>query len=1788
MHFHLLRKIRRFPKTALKRFVSDLLRLTLLSNRPRRMAQAGFVLPTTVLLVLMVVLTATALTYRTLSRSQINIAEREQVRVANVAAPAIDRAKSKIEFIFTQDPRYTSGLPTPDVLASLMLDEPYPNTVDRLVTDKDPFTLPDEKRIDINGDGKLDNAWVFTDSNTTEQVAYSILVESQGRDTSTLPGGKNYTSVRATSPINIDKAKALVTRTGPVATTAPSSTCLNARAESGWEVVDRGSSASLQKNFQINVFVPNTNNVNRTVQAFEFQQARIAERGNKWAAWFRYDLEIYPGTSFAINGAMHTDSNLIVGAFESNSKFESFKISSQNSCVYGKEASEITVGVGSAVNPFQGQIVRGSVVESGSSSGSGYEATGTDGDGKAIFHIWDGDDRKPITDRSLTGRNDSVTNTGNPADIAVNPLRLFTQDKLFPNNPNSWSRNTSAWNSNPISTGERILNRQVAKPFVDDLFRADNRWGPKPRYSETIASLDITNAANNGKKIGDPIAASLDMLDDPVQGLDGFWERQAVANGLRIIVGERLELGNPKQWNYDPTRPFDPSMPVNTTDNLAANNPENITATSPRDRLYPPNAAPSRTGLEANQYRQKRSLRDNLAAVQGMVVYHYRDPNGGEFPAACVAFTAHPGTPQTIVDSRTYDRWFTTGVPGNTTQVVPKTDFIHGQGTNGWEFKYHADFDTPGKFASQVVADAPLGIALRNLAYFAGDPKGGAPSFPAVQDGRVHPFPHQTMWGDFSALRRLVEGGHLNTAAAFNALSPADKATVHSAACTLSLLAYNLERETSDYLDLFNRDFSALTNVTERFNTLIGAITRYMRTGIMANQFKVGSKGLDTLLVERGLGRDKWWTDNQAKIRDFLIENATNPDISSLGLNSSSLTVDSLDPYFAAATGIYPGAAGEYFNSYNFEDWLAIAPYVTGGVSNSDLALLRNFADQVNQFNSIVRDRDLGFKPGLTKKDVYFNAANREITWNPSTGFTQRVDVKTGVRNINANPAFGIVDEFRDLDSNPTTPAVLVQTVVQTRKNGTDLPADSEVVEGGVRYFQFRIGSTNYKLWIDTVTQTIPDPTDATKNIQIVVQYNIKDAGSNGVPDASDTTVSVVGSGLAFKTNCDPNIFRSLGPGGGGGDNNVAVGGLIGCSARRTMPIRTPSLFYLFPLQNHNLTASDLAADFQQPAAEEYLVQMGTYNSAYSDDADLSTSGRFKVVQKSGDTSSTSTAQEIIDASIFGVRHIAAVPKKIDLTDWVLPVGAVSTTRLATTNIDANPFLLNLPTTSTTTTGITAFPAGTTAFPVSILDKGIFDGREQMAVRVADLDLQRLTSTNFSSTITEKWIPDTECVPSATVDCNLSSEGIVYAFREDAVREDEIVRPKHSSTTTSDNCLTIANITSGNCLMVTTPGSEKDPPLTNQGISLKPVDFVADPDRRPHGFRFRNGADMSNGKTRKVGMTFVTDNSVYIEGDFNLHSTAGTIATVIEEFTDKINDRDWTATTFIDDFYDGRTVAELDPNFAKRGTDTWRPVEILADAFTILSNDFLDGAAEDTFIKGLPNNRAITNTSYMNQTRPEAAQAVVREDGTTPAVEASAASPVRIDRNGRAYVGSTAVESVSNVTWTALDSSNRTKNLNLVTTPVQVNAVFISGLVPSRPRQGYGGLHNFPRTIQHWDSNANKKALIINGAFLQLNFSTAATGPYEHDAWEPGSTPDGDQDIGYYIAPTRRWGYDPGLLYYPPAAASRRFAVVGSPRSEYFRDLPADDPYITLLRCAEDKDGNPIFTDANIRGTCPS
>jgi hypothetical protein len=405
-----------------------------------------------------------------------------------------------------------------------------------------------------------------------------------------------------------------------------------------------------------------------------------------------------------------------------------------------------------------------------------------------------------------------------------------------------------------------------------------------------------------------------------------------------------------------------------------------------------------------------------------------------------------------------------------------------------------------------------------------------------------------------------------------------------------------------------------------------------------------------------------------------------------------------------------------------------------------------------------------------------------------------------------------------------------------------------------------------------------------------------------------------------------------------------------------------------------------------------------------------------------------------------------------------------------------------------------------------------------------------------------------------------------------------------------------------------------DPPINpTTGINPKPVDAYADPDRRPHGFRLRNGAYLRHPVTNPVlrGLAFISDNPVYIVGDkcaFNLHGSAENTTPAcnnidtnrIEEFTTLL-DVNWT------NFYNrgsGGSNGKLNTTFGRSG-DTWRPAEIIADAVSILSNNFVDG----NIAEGIRRVNSSTSTSsFRTLNAPEDAdRSWIREDGSVSNDIVNNGSPIKLSRNGfplycvndlgidsgnRADckespilklreqefgresntntilpTGFTKPNSGNNRAFMGFGSSGKVR-IDVQNTH-RMNATIVSGAVASRAEQSYGGFHNFPRFLEDW----NGRDLYIAGAFIQLNFSTSGAAPFDQDSWEPGASPGSGESISYYGPPSRRWGYDVGLQYAPAGPVARRFITPSNTRSEFYRELPLDDPYVCYLRRARQKSG---------------
>ncbi|MEO1392481.1 MAG: hormogonium polysaccharide biosynthesis protein HpsA [Cyanobacteria bacterium J06634_5] len=1604
-----------------RRFMSGLLRSLFLLNSSSRHSRAGFVLPTTVLLLLVMTLTVGALTFRTASRTQSAFLTREQQVIDNIAAPAIDRAKAKLEYLFSFDTRLPgAGTPSSDVLTIMLLNEDSVGEGGVGISARPgdgPYKLPDETQLDINKDGKLDPAWSFPydidgDGNINESgeiIAYSLLVDDAVdlNDPKTLDDRSDDIRLEDVSAgADIEKAKNLVVRNGPINTNEGLSNCGGSRApQQGWLAI---SEATVEKNFQITTYVNNGKDLGRANSAFELQQVRQASKGNRWGAWFKYDLEIYPGPEFNWNGAMHTDGNLMI-----TDDFRGHMISSHNSCLYSRESSEITMaekdnsrprdGIDVDNGDFQGQLILGRTARAYGQRG-GSDAT--------RLHIYTDATSAPKendADTNLTVSTDSIDKrgsetgapSGNPADIAVDPVALFSRGISQHRSTSTWERDSN-WETNEYNEQGRVFNKQdVRSPSLDDFYRADDRYGPSPAYGDTnwVLSDDYSKA------LGDPILPSdlnANKFIDANAGLDGYWERQSIINGMRVVIGQRLELGDRNGWNF----------------NALTGEVESNT-----DPLYPPTL----TGSTQNKQRQRVTLRDNLAAVQGMVVYHYED-NDGQYPLACMANTVHPGTYQTLVDSRNFKAL--TLKDSSDADVPLISDFLNGKGTNGWEYDFPSDFKptiastTGDSFGVALASNKPLGTALRNLAYFAGDPLGGAPSFKPVQEDNssavVHPFPQMAMWGDYSILRRIFDDelddytnwnpGITSMSARYAKLSPADKSTLHSASCTMGLLTHNLDT-------LSKVDW---TNSTE-FSTSETPTFAGIRT-----QSDVKSE----------VGRYLW---------------------DAFGAVDGGPAADSL-----AATYCRTGPGGTYICDQGNP---LVASLINAAAPNLSEGAL-NFVHTLSSFTQVERDRKYGFEAS---------------------------PVSTG--------------------------------------------SDWLVKRGATTYF-FRFPEKCL-------------PTDS--------------SGAVGALFSADT----------YAIDSD--------------DAANAAGVALACSS---VP-KYPSLHYLFPIADHGHAA------LSGGASEEYLDESYISNANAGSD-------KYKVV---------GTAADEIGVIAFSPRTTWKLPKEDDNSD---AGGTLNPESMEV--IDSDGTLLK----------------------VSLLDKATYNGREEMLVRVLDIDLGKLTRIKNDL---DYWISDKKKAVS----------GIFYAAREDAVREDSIVRP---AANTWANCSTLANLLGSGCRMDTSSNSPNDPPLSEEdgafiGISLKPVDFAPDPARRPNGFRLNadlNGedGDLSGGRNadddgfnREWGFTFVTDNSAYIKGDYNPHTTDG--VDTIEEFV--------TGETLLDSsvgygepFYDDRENSNTD-EFSTDTVDRWRVSEVLADAVTVLSEKFVDGSVEEGFIRDRDEaSQSFVNvdgvsslTSFNNQQRPlnntdrfGHAGRWLRASSVYPSSDVSAAlwsrpdtstrggptykEPIWVGRNGESRTridlasGITFYRRFTNAEGNTADSSDDVINgvspsgtvlsgndfvlpgqrneRALILKPTgfesRVNTTIISGIVPSRAGQSYGGMNNFPRFIESWKvahgDSGTSVPLFMQGAFLQLNFSTASTAPFDADAWDPGQNPTGNSErIAYYKPPVRSWGYDVALQFSPPGPIAQRFVTIDRPRSEHYRELPLEDPYVANLRFACKSDGSGGF-----------
>ncbi|OCQ91430.1 hypothetical protein BCD67_23760 [Oscillatoriales cyanobacterium USR001] len=503
----LLTRIGKGSKTAAKRLIRTLLRSLMVMTRRNKLPMAGFmlafVLPTVTMVMLVVVLLTLAITLRSFDRAQNarNVKVNQQVLAA--ATPALERAKAKIAYLLDEDPTRPTGTPS-DISIKRALSKP---TTDGA---KDTYTFKDEIRLKVGY--KLDRSSLTNwESSNTELVENKEVIDTAWRfpvDTDNNGKYDSYTiyGVYFRSPPRsnatgadagkfLTERKPLETRTPPMPGSLGSQQCAAALGTSSSLVGDSGwyqSDGKLKKSFYVyTVTVPITTgsiSVNGDIpvdqmevykgtkgfSALEYQQDRVRFPLLNNAVVYEDDLEISPGAAFRLNGAIITNSNLLITS-TGGSTVDLFLISGRNSCYYKQENSKI--------------LVAGNVVN-GSSSG----VVG----GTSSVHLFQGTSDPQIStggNIAINSTNQSVTNTSTEVlynnEAYSQRLNILIQEQLAKGTAND-----------PVSVQKAVAGGKDRATALQTYFESLTRKVP---FREVAAGVTETPPGTATEGIGDEL-----------------------------------------------------------------------------------------------------------------------------------------------------------------------------------------------------------------------------------------------------------------------------------------------------------------------------------------------------------------------------------------------------------------------------------------------------------------------------------------------------------------------------------------------------------------------------------------------------------------------------------------------------------------------------------------------------------------------------------------------------------------------------------------------------------------------------------------------------------------------------------------------------------------------------------------------------------------------------------------------------------------------------------------------------------------------------------------------------------------------------------------------------------------------------------------------------------------------------------------------------------------------------------------------------------------------------------
>ncbi|NEP85420.1 MAG: hypothetical protein F6K18_00460 [Okeania sp. SIO2C2] len=354
--FYIFRNIRSWYRVMERKLRRSL--WNVINNRSRY-SGAGFVLPTVTMVLLVVVLLSIAILLRSFDRAEMARNVKVNQQVLSAAAPALERASAKIDYLLREDQTLPPGTPAEDFIYRTLEERLNEYTFGREEPLKVRYDLDGNGSIEEFGASGVDNISADGEIQDNEQITtawrYPVDTDNNGLFDSytiygiflrTPPADREYQPLEArTAPQPVVES---LTSTEPLCEAINTSS--NLVTSVGWYK----SGAQLKKSiFVYTVNVPITSepedqeNFERykgtpALSALEYQRDYSQNSLANNAVFYENDMEAAPGFELNLNGRIVVNGNMMVTSFNTPMKF--YQVSGRSSCFYEAENSKILVG----------------------------------------------------------------------------------------------------------------------------------------------------------------------------------------------------------------------------------------------------------------------------------------------------------------------------------------------------------------------------------------------------------------------------------------------------------------------------------------------------------------------------------------------------------------------------------------------------------------------------------------------------------------------------------------------------------------------------------------------------------------------------------------------------------------------------------------------------------------------------------------------------------------------------------------------------------------------------------------------------------------------------------------------------------------------------------------------------------------------------------------------------------------------------------------------------------------------------------------------------------------------------------------------------------------------------------------------------------------------------------------------------------------------------------------------------------------------------------------------------